>query len=492
MSGAYWIGVDAGTSVAKVALVDSSGAIRAMASERTPISEPHPGWQEVDPRRLWDNVAGAIRRVLAESGVSSREIAGVGVTAAMVGAYVLDADGAPLRPGILWSDGRTGAMVERMAQDGALARIFRTSGCVMQTGCTLPVLRWLLDHEPETMARARTVFGAKDWLGFRLTGFLATDASEAAVAPGDARTQDRSAEMIELFGLVDHAHLLPPVKPSGSLLGHVTAEAAQATGLRPGTPVALAAGDVVASLVGAGATRPGDACTILGTTCLSGVVLDRPAFEPADVGLLFSMPGPLWFRAMVNVAGTTTIDWAIRSLCPDLGAPPQVFSRLEALAERSPPGANGALFQPYLSDLGIIAPVVAAHLRGGFRDLVPRHGRADLVRAVYEGMAYAIRDCLEALPERPGRLVLCGGGGRSRFWAQAIADATGLAVSVPLAEEPGALGAAILAGRAIGKPLELSSERTRWTLSPDPAARPAYDAAFRRFVALREADALPI
>jgi sugar (pentulose or hexulose) kinase len=298
--------------------------------------------------------------------------------------------------------------------------------------------------------------------------------------------------MLELFGLGPHRHLLPPVLPSEAIAGTVTAAAAAETGLRAGTPVATGAGDVAASVIGSGGLAAGSACTVLGTTCLNGVVLDAPSFEPPDLGLLFSLPGRLWLRCMVNVAGTSNLDWVLRSLCPDLARDPDPYAALEALAEAAPPGAGGAIYLPYLSEVGIIAPAVSASARAQFAGLVPRHGRPELVRAVYEGLAYAIRDCFAAMAERPHSVLLSGGGGRSRFWSQMIADVLDLPVEIPDGGEYGACGAALLAGTGIGWYPSIGDasrrvRRVRRTHRPDPALREAYEAAWRRYGGHRDA-----
>ncbi len=482
----FVIGIDAGTSVTKVCVFDQDSKLCGVARSQTEVQSPHPGWREVDPARLWRGTCEGIHQAMAAAGARPEDIVAVGLSAAMVGFYAIDATGRPVRNGITWDDGRTQTLIDEMerARPGVMSTIFASSGSVMQTGCTLPLLAWMMQHEPETIERAATVFGAKDFLGFMLTGGRATDVSEASVTPGDARQQSRSARMIELFGLTSVTHLLPEVLPSGSLLGEITTEAAAATGIRKGTPVVLGAGDVVASLIGAGATEAGDAATILGTTCLSGVISNRPVFEPQDVGLLFSMPGPAWFRSMVTIAGTTNIDWMIQALCPDLAVSPDIYAQLEALAKQARPGCAGVTYHPYLSELGIIAPVVARHARGQFSGLTPLAGRAELVRAVYEGVAFAIADCYAALPEAPDRLFLTGGGARSAFWSQLVADITGKTVVIPDGQELGALGAAILAAQSVGQPLK--RRPLRQTHHPRPDATEQYGSAIERFRSIRQ------
>ena len=484
----YLLGIDAGSSLTKAAIFDRAGNEVASARERIALDRPRPGWCETDPEAAWAAMCRAVRAVLARAGADGSDLAAVGLSAAMVGAWLVDAEGRALRPGIIWEDSRTQAMLDARvgADPDFFRRIFAADGCVMQQGCTLPLLAWLQANEPQTLERAAFCFSYKDYLRMRLTGRAAADRTEAAVAPGDARGRGRSAAMLSLFGLDAVAAKLPPVADLESLAGEVTAHAARHTGLRPGTPVAVGAGDVPANITGAGALADGAALAVLGTTCIVGVVADRPVFSPPDLGLLFTLPGTAWFRAMVNVAGTLNLDWAIRTILGEEAPDAACFSAAEALAAAQPIGSGGVVFLPYLSESGIIAPVVDPHARAGFVGLTPRHGRAAMMRAVYEGVALAIRDLAGNLPEMHGDLILTGGGARSGLWPQMIADALGRAVVVPAASEFGARGAALLAGTAIGwypdiRTASLAVRRNERRYVPEPQCRAEWDGAFARF-----------
>jgi sugar (pentulose or hexulose) kinase len=448
-----YVGLDAGSSVCKAAVFDLDGRALAVAAEPTPLDRSRSGRVEADPDRCWQAATAVLRRAVAEAGGGDR-IAGLGVSGAMVGAWVIDEAGRALRPGINWEDSRARDLVDGIETErpGSLRQIYRSSGSVLQLGCTLPLLAWLLRHEPAVMARARWVLGTKDWLRLRLTGEAATDPSEAAVAPGCARTQGRSGAMLRLFGLDGAEGLLPPVMPSASVAGRLRPEAAAATGLPAGLPVATGAGDVVANVIGAGGLRPGAVTALLGTTCMVGLCHDRPVFDPPDLGLLFSLPEERWFRAMVNVAGTLNLDWAVRLLFPDLAESPDLWDRVTALVAAEPVGARGLTYLPYLSESGIIAPVVDPDARAQFAGLAPRHDRASLLRAIYEGVAFALADLCDLLrPPEGSAITLTGGGGRSALWCDMIAEATGREVVVPKGSEFGARGAALLAAVAMGR-----------------------------------------
>lgn len=494
----YLLGIDAGTSIIKVALFDRQGHEYAVAARETQVRTPHPAWSEMNMHTVWQQTADAVREVLARAAVSGDAVAAVGLTANMVGLWLLDQDGQPVRDAILWNDGRTQPQTQqRLAENPAyLSTIFASSGSVMQPGCTLPLLRWLADHEPDNLARTAQVLCCKDWLRYQLTGALHTDPTEASVMPGSTRARNYSDAMFAHLGVAEFRHLFPPVAESAAVVGAVQPEAAALTGLAVGTPVVTGAGDVPASVIGAGAIEPGEACTVLGTTCMNCLVVAEPVFTPVDVGLLFCLPGEGWLRALANIAGTTNLDWFTEQFCPaeraaaaDQGT---LFASLEALAQQSVPGARDVLYLPYLSAVGVIAPFVEPNARAQFSGLSAEHTRADMLRAVYEGMALSIRDCYSAIDAPIDTIWLSGGGSRSAFLSQMIADCTGKRVLIPAGQEFGARGAALLAGVGAGWFADLHDAvtSTRSILrihEPDPASRDIYDRVYARYCGIRDA-----
>lgn len=482
------LGVDIGTSVTKAAVFDARGREIAVASSRTSVSRPQPAWSEADPDAVWRAVCGACRGAVARSGVRPADIAAIGVTGVMVGAWLVDSGGALVRPPILWDDGRALGWLRRAEAKTPdfLSRVFASSGSVMQLGCTLPLLAWLAEHEPQSLARSVAALTAKDFIRLRLTSTLGWDETEAAVAPGSAAARDFNLSLLPMFGLGEYRRLLPGVHRSDAIAGAITAEASAATGLAEGTPVAFGAGDTPASVIGAGAGAPGLACTVLGTTCLNGVVVDRPLFEPRDLGLLFALPGDLWMKTMVNVAGTSNIDWCLKALRPDLAERQQRFEALAACAEAGGVGAGGVVYVPYLSATGIIAPRIEAGARAGFFGCEPGSRSEHLVRAIYEGVAFAIRDCYAAIGQPIETIRLVGGGARSPFWTQMIADVVGVPIEIPAGSEFGAKGAALIASVAAGRFSSLAEARVASLEldrrhEPNQALRAAYDAAYDRY-----------
>ena len=243
----YILGIDAGTSVIKAALFDRDFRESHAVRRRTTVSMPHPGWTECSMDEIWAMTAEALRAITAQ--VPPHDIAAVALTGNMVGAWLLDADGRPARAAILWSDGRAQEQIDRFTaqRPNFMTVIFRSSGSVMQQGCTLPVLRWLIEHEPDVIARTRHVISCKGWLIYNLTGAIQLDATEVPGMPGDIRRQSYSDALFDWLQVSELRDLFPPIVPSEQIVGAVTARAAQLTGLMPGTPVVAGAGDVPAS-----------------------------------------------------------------------------------------------------------------------------------------------------------------------------------------------------------------------------------------------------
>lgn len=492
----YLLGLDAGTSVFKAVLFDEAGAEVKTAGRDTTVIRPRPDWAEMDMAETWRVMAAVIRDLLEKPPViDSGRIAGVGVTGNMIGAWLMDGAGRPVGNAILWCDARTRPLLARLGreQPDFFQRVFLSSGSAMEFGCTLAVVRWLAENEPERLARAGVVLCCKDWLCYQLTGAVHLDYTEASVLPGDARARSYGEPLFDLLGIRAWRHLFPPVVASEAVVGRVTGPAAAATGLRAGTPVVAGAGDVPASTLGAGAVEPGLACTVLGTTCHNSLVVGRPVFEPAGIGLLFCLPQSYWLRTMVNLTGTTNLDWAIDQLCgleaSRAAHRGELFQAVQALAGQSPPGANGVIYHPYLNPVGVVAPFVEPAARAQFFGLSRAHTRADLLRAVYEGVALSIRDCYAAMAT-PAEIRLAGGGARSEFWSQVIADCTGSRVLVPAGAEFGAKGAALLAAVGLGW-FESVAAAGRATVAiarthaPRPELKPLYDDLYATYYQLR-------
>lgn len=489
---AYMIGIDKGTSVIKTVVFDSAGKASGAAERRVEVLRLQPNWHEEDPARTWKLCEETIGEALARAGVRASEVKAVGITGHMGGAWLVDRDGEPVRNAVCWPDERAQANQLSMERNGLLPEAFAISGNGLMPGITALVLGWLAREEPETLARTHSVLCAKDFLRLKLTGVAATDPSDVSFIPGDIDARAYSRRILELCGAADWADRMPPILASEAVAGNVTAAAAAETGLAEGTPVVTGLGDACANALGVGAIRPGEAVTVLGTSCLNSLVTERAERSPHGLGFLFSMPLGRYVRILPNTSGTMSFDWFLGKF----GAPVAVdgktdFAALEAMAGAVPRGAGGVVFIPYVGGAGVLAPFYDPLARGSFFGAGSHTSHAHLLRAVYEALCFATRDCLEAMSEKPRSLVLTGGGGKSAFWAQMFADICAIPIEIAATEESGALGVALLAGVAAGiwPDLEIAakqaSHRTK-RFEPDPAAVRDYKGWFELYRAARD------
>lgn len=401
---AYLIGVDLGTSGTKTALFDERGRRIASRTVEYPLSQPKNGWAEQEPEHWWKAASETIRAVIAESGVDAGAIKGVGLSGQMHGLVMLDAAGQVLRPAILWCDGRTGEECREITERVGRQRLIDITANPALTGFTAGKILWVRKHEPENYERCRHILLPKDYLRYKLTGEFATEVSDVSgMNLLDVPKRQWSQEILDALEM-DRA-LLGRMYESCEVTGEVTAEAAQLTGLKEGTPVAGGAGDNAAAAM---------SCTL-------------------SAGLSLQ-----WFR---------------NNFCPEeraeaerLGVDP--YDVMTAEAAKSPVGANRLIYLPYL--MGERSPLLDEQARGAFVGLSAMHTRGDLIRAVMKGVTYSQRQCLDILREMgaaPETVTACGGGARSAFWRQMLADALGCNIATSkLALEGPALGAAILAG----------------------------------------------
>ncbi|MCB8882598.1 carbohydrate kinase [Acidisoma cellulosilytica] len=487
----YLLGIDKGTSVIKAVVFDALGTECGKALERVAVLRPQPGWHEEDPEATWAACGRVIRGALEQAGVGGDAIHAIGIAGHMGGAWIIDAAGAPVRNGIGWPDSRAQAQLMRLQEAGLLSEIFAIGGNGLMPGVTAVLLGWLAKFEPGILTRAAFVFSAKDYLRFRLTGAVATEPSDISFVPGDIDGRRFSQRIFDLCGAGAWGALLPPVLPSESIAGGVSEQAAQQTGLRPGTPVIHGMGDACANAIGVGAVAAGAAITVLGTSCLNSLVLGHASREPAGVGFLFAMPDQLYMRILPNTSGTIVLDWYLDRF----GGPTQAdggrdYAEMERLAASVPPGAGGVILLPYVNESGVLAPVYDTLARGSFFGLSTHTTEAHMLRSVYESLCFATRDCFAGMAERPSCITLTGGGAQSKFWAQMFADVCGIPIEVKAVQESGALGVAILAGVATGVWTTIAqgtsaTARAVTRFEPDSETAELYDGWFALYQTLR-------
>jgi xylulokinase len=423
------VGLDVGTSSVKGIAIDGDGAVLAVAERGYPLSTPRPGWSEQDPDDWWRGAA----EVLEE--LDAATAAGIGLSGQMHGLVALDEHDRPLRPAILWNDGRTQAQCEEIEARIGFARLVELTGNRALAGFTAPKLLWLAEHEPDVYGRIAHVLLPKDYVRLKLTGEHAIDVADASgTLLFDVAARTWSSEVVSALG-VDPAWL-PSVHESPSVAG-VT---------HGGVPVAAGAGDQAAGALGVGVVAEGGpASVVLGTSGVVFAALDRYAHDPeARVHAFCHAVPSAWHVMGVMLSAAGSLQW----LRETVGG---TYDELLAGAAEWEPGAEGLLFAPYLA--GERTPHADAGARGAFAGLSLRHDRGALARAVLEGVAFGLRDALDLVDELGGRPRVgrvSGGGGRSELWLQIVASVLEMPLEATVVDEGAAYGAALLGGVAAG------------------------------------------
>jgi xylulokinase len=444
------LGIDVGTGGTRAVVVDDDGHVVASATEEhAPFASPHAGWAEQDPGDWWRACAIAVRAALDRT--ERGAIAAVGLSGQMHGAVVLDQRGDVLRPSLIWCDQRTGAQCGAIVERIGEARLIELTSNPALTAFTLPKLLWLRDHEPETWRGVRTVLLPKDYVRLRLTGERATDAADASgTLLFDVANRRWSTAMLDAAELDER--LFPDVFESPEVTGRVSAAGAEATGLAEGTPVVAGAGDQAAGAVGMGVVQPGVVSATIGTSGVVFAATDRPARDPLGrVHTFCHAIRDRWHVMGVTQAAGLSLRWFEERFGAGVDDGRDAYERLCDEAASVPPGADGVIWAPYL--LGERTPHLDPDARAALVGLTANHGRAHVIRAILEGVAFSLRDTLTIFDEMavPVRAIRLGGGGaRSPLWQQVQADAYGREVEVLEAEEGAAYGAAILAGVGAG------------------------------------------
>jgi xylulokinase len=437
------LGLDLGTGSIKALLLDeNSGATLGEGTVSYSVRAPRPGWAESSAGEWWEATVEAAKTAVGQYGA---QVAALGLSGQMHGVVLADDRGRPSRPAVLWADARSGEQLAsyRGLDESASVRLANPPA----VGMAGPSLLWLRDHEPEVYASARWTLQPKDWLRLRLTGEAAAEPSDAsATLLYDLQSDGWAYPVIEALGL--RADFFAPLVASDAVAGALTREAAGSLGLQAGLPVAAGAADTAAAMLGGGLLRPGPVQLTVGTGAQIVTPKSSPEADPSGRTHLYrtAIPGLWYSMAAIQNAGLA-LEWARKTLGASWD---DVYE--EAFA--TPPGAGGVVFLPYLS--GERTPRFDPAARGAWIGLSLDHTRGHLLRAALEGVAFALREGLEAL-EGTGvavpELRLAGGGTAGEPWRQLLADVLGHPLRLlpdEIAPVASARGAAFLAGLASG------------------------------------------
>ena len=450
------LGIDIGTTGCKALLVDEKGTVCGSTTTEYPMSTPHALWCEQNPEDWWAATVKSIRRLMEGRQIAPGQIAGIGLTGQMHGLVLLDAHGAVLRPCIMWNDQRTATECAEITNAVGAKRLLELTGNPVLPGFTAPKILWVRKHEPEVYSRIAKFLLPKDYIRYRLTEVLCGDVSDASgTSLFDVGRRRWSHEMAKALKIP--TWWLADVTESSTVTGKISAAAAKETGLIQGTPVVGGAGDQAAQAVGTGIIDEGVVSVTVGTSGVVFAASNRYRIEPEGrlhafchavpgmwhlMGVMLSAGGSFrWYR---DTLGEAEKDRASRE-----GRDP--YDLLLEPAATIPAGCEGLIFLPYLT--GERTPYPNPNARGVFFGLTVRHTKAHLTRAVLEGVTFGLRDSL-SLMRGTGLAIsevrASGGGSRSAFWRQMMADIFGETLTTVNATEGAAFGAALLGGVGAG------------------------------------------
>jgi erythritol kinase len=496
------IGIDAGTSLIKTVAFTRDG--RQLGDFSLPNSySASPGDHvEQDMSRTWSDTVAALRGLVTAVPDLSSRLAAIAVTGQGDGTWLIDEDGRPVAPALLWLDSRAAALVEDIRSSARNAALYLRTGSGLNACQQGPQLAWLQAHAPETLSRARTAFHCKDWLYFLLTGRRATDPSESTFSCGDFRKRRFDAETARLIGISDCLPLFPDVVDGVNTTHPLSAAAATETGLPQGVPVSLGYVDVICNALGAGLYDPAPdvGCTIIGSTGMHmrlAASADAVTLNAEATGYTMPFPVPGHYAQMQsNMAATLNIDWLLdlaRDLLAAEGVTRSRAELIQRLDERVLAARPGELlFHPFISDAGERGPFVAHEACAQFLGLRTRHGYWDLMRAVMEGLAFAARDCYAAMGKLPSDVRITGGAARSHALGAILGAALECNVRVCSRGEAGAAGAAMIAAVATGFYQDMTACAEEWVRPhlntpqvPDPALAAHYGRMFPAYLDAR-------
>jgi len=486
----YLLGIDNGCTMSKAALFTLDGRERAVASRKTETRSPHPGWFERDAEAVWQTTAAAVREVLQRSGVAPADVACVACAGHGNGLYLVDERGRPVRPAILSTDSRARSVVDRWLADGVDKAVRPLTMQSVWAAQPNALLAWLKAHEPDVMRRAGRVLMCKDYVRFRLTGRIQAEVTDfSGTSLLNVGTGEYDDAVLAAFGLADVRRLLPPLVRTADVCGEVTAEAADQTGLAPGTPVAGGLFDIDACGLASGLVDESQLCMVAGTWGNNQYISSKPVVdEDVFMTTCYSIPGH-YLMLEGSATSASNLEWFVSEF---FGAEKReaeragrsVYDVCNDLVAATRPAEAAIVFLPFLYGSN-----VNPDARSCFIGLSGWHTRGHVLRAIYEGVVFSHRWHVGRLLKfrpMPEVIRLTGGAARSEVWVQVYADAFQVPVQVPEGTELGALGAAIAAAVAAGcypgyREAVAAMVRFARRQDPDPKQKDVYEAKYARY-----------
>ncbi|MBQ6528089.1 MAG: xylulokinase, partial [Clostridia bacterium] len=471
--------VDLGTSAVKLLLMDEKGEIKNVVSKEYPLFFPHPGWSEQNPEDWKKAVLEGIPELL--KGQDASQVAGIGSGGQMHGLVVLDDQDEVIRPAILWNDGRTQKQVDYLNEEIGRNVLSERTANIAFAGFTAPKILWMRENEPDKFARICKIMLPKDYINYILTGVHCTDYSDASgMLLLDVKNRCWSQEMLDLCGVTEAQ--MPKLFESYECVGTLKPEIAKVLGLPETVRVAAGAGDNAAAAVGTGTVGEGGCNISLGTSGTVFISSTRFGVDPYNALHSFDHADGGWHLMGCMLSAASCNKWLMEDV---LGTTDYASEQAPITDDRL--GNNGVFFLPYL--MGERSPINDVLARGTFTGMTMDTGRTDMVQAMLEGVAFAIRDSMEvarSLGIDIQRSKICGGGAKSPLWKKIMANVLNIELDSTESEQGPGMGGAMLAMVACGAYPSVQAVcdalvRVASTVKPDPEIAARYEKRYNQF-----------
>lgn len=475
-----YIGVDLGTSAVKLLLMDETGKVLNIVSKEYPLSFPNPGWSEQNPSDWWTQSIAGLKELTA--GMNKNDVAGISFGGQMHGLVVLDENDEVIRPAILWNDGRTQKETDYLNNEIGKEKLSKLTGNIAFAGFTAPKILWLKANEPQNFAKIKKIMLPKDYIAYRLTGEFSTDYSDASgMLLLDVKNKCWSKEMLDICNVKEE--WMPKLYESYEKTGTLKPDVAEELGFPAECIVAAGAGDNAAAAIGTGTVGAGKCNLSLGTSGTLFITSDKFGVDPHNALHSFDHADGGYHLMGCMLSAASCNNWWMK----DILHSDDFVNEQKPLWEDGRLGENHVYFLPYL--MGERSPHNDPSARASFIGMSMDTSRADMLQAVFEGVAYGLRDSLEvarSLGAAPERTTICGGGAKSPLWRKIVANVMNMKVDTVEVEEGPAYGGAILAAVADKKfeSVEAAAKtiiKKKDTTEPDPVLVEKYAAGYEKF-----------
>ena len=475
----YYIGADLGTSSLKLLLVDSCGKIVNTATRSYPVQYPHPAWSEQNPEDWWEAFLSGVKELTNE--IDSSQIKGIGVGGQMHGLVVLDKDDKVIRPAILWNDGRTDKETAYLNEVIGKEKLSELTANIAFAGFTAPKILWLKNNEPENFAKISKIMLPKDYLNYKLTGVHCTDYSDASgMLLLDVKNKCWSKEMLDICN-IDQSQM-PTLFESFEMIGTLLPDIATELDLDANTKVVAGAGDNAAAAIGTGTVTDGTCNISLGTSGTVFVSSDQFSVDKNNALHSFCHASGEYYLMACILSAASCNKW----FCDDILGTDD-YRTEESIITDNDLGRNDVFFLPYL--MGERSPINDTDARGTFIGMRMDTKRKDMLLAVLEGVAFAIRDNFEIAKEQGIDITcssLCGGGAKSELWQKILCNILNVDITLLQTEQGPGYGAAMLAMVGCGEFADVKEcanvfVKLKKTITPDPDISSRYEMQYNKF-----------